>query len=101
MPCFPRFSTSSLFHFHGFRYNSEGNTEGQCERFDIIQQDLEGRSEITHEYAMDILEKVYQYISPTVFTDWSVIYYQTDFTMDVATNRDFDTVYHLEPKDFN
>ena len=82
-------------------YNSEGNTEGQCERFDIIQQDLEGRSEITHEYAMDILEKVYQYISPTVFTDWSVIYYQTDFTMDVATNRDFDTVYHLEPKDFN
>ena len=22
MPCFPRFSTSSLFHFHGFRYTT-------------------------------------------------------------------------------
>ena len=49
---------------------------------------------------MDILEQVYQYISPTIFTDWSVIYYQNDFTMDVATNKDFDNVYHLAPKDF-
>ena len=47
---------------------------------------------------MDILEQVYQDISPEIFTDRSVIYYQTDFTMDVATNKDFDTVYHLEPK---
>ena len=81
-------------------YQYEGRTAHVCERFDAMKDALEGKSEITHEYAMDILEQVYQYISPTVFTDWSVIYYQTDFTMDVATNKDFDTVYHLEPKDF-
>ncbi len=82
-------------------YSHVGKTEGVCERFDAMKNGLEGKSEITHEYALDILEQVYQYISPTIFTDWSVIYYQTDFTMDVATNKDFDTVYHLEPKDFN
>ena len=82
-------------------YKYEGReTKGACERFDAMTDSLEGKSEITHEYAMDILEQVYQYVSPTIFTDWSVIYYQTDFTMDVATNKDFDTVYHLEPKDF-
>ena len=82
-------------------YKYEGNSDGVCERFDAMKNALEGKSEINHEYAMDILEQVYQYISPTVFTDWSVIYYQTDFSMDVATNKDFDTVYHLDPKDFN
>lgn len=82
-------------------YRYEGRTDNVCERFDAMKNALEGKSEITHEYAMDILEQVYQYISPTIFTDWSVIYYQTDFTMDVATNKDFDTVYHLEPKDFH
>ena len=78
----------------------EGKTSHVCERFDAMNNALNGKSEITHEYAMDILEQVYQYIDSTTFTDWSVIYYQTDFTMDVATNKDFDTVYHLEPKDF-
>ena len=82
-------------------YQYEGRTDNVCERFDAMKNALEGKTEITHEYAMDILEQVYQYISPTIFTDWSVIYYQTDFTMDVATNKDFDTVYHLEPKDFH
>lgn len=79
----------------------EGKTDNVCERFDAMKKALDGKSEITHEYAMDILEQVYQYISPTIFTDWSVIYYQNDFTMDVATNKDFDNIYHLEPKDFN
>ena len=79
---------------------ADGNTDGLCERFDAMKNALEGKSEITHEYAMDILESVYQYIDPVTFTDWSVIYYQTDFTMDVATNKDFDKVYHLEPGDF-
>ncbi len=81
-------------------YEFEGKTEGMCERFDAMSNALEGKSEITHEYAMDILESVYQYINEYTFTDWSVIYYQNDFTMDVATNKDFDTVYHLEPGDF-
>ena len=81
-------------------YEYEGRTDHVCERFDAMKNALEGKPEITHEYAMDILGQVYQYIDETTFTDWSVIYYQTDFTMDVATNKDFDTVYHLEPKDF-
>lgn len=81
-------------------YQHEGNTDNVCERFDTMKKALEGKSEITHEYAMDILESVYQYIDSDIFTDWSVIYYQTDFTMDVATNKNFDTVYHLEPGDF-
>lgn len=83
-----------------YLYQYEGRTEGVCERFDTMQEALYGKDEITHEYAMDILESVYQYIDSVTFTDWSVIYYQTDFTMDVATNKDFDTVYHLEPGDF-
>ncbi|MBQ9902742.1 MAG: linear amide C-N hydrolase [Clostridia bacterium] len=83
-----------------FMYQFEGKTEGICERYDAMTEALEGKEEITHEYAMDILESVYQYIDEYTFTDWSVIYYQTDFTMDVATNRDFDTIYHLEPGDF-
>ena len=83
-----------------YMYQSEGKTEGICERFDAMTNALEGKEVITHEYAMDILESVYQYINPVIFTDWSVIYYQTDFTMDVATNKNFEKVYHLEPGDF-
>lgn len=49
---------------------------------------------------MKILSEVYQYEAPTIFTEWSVVYYQNDFTMDVAIQTDFDTVYHLEPSDF-
>ena len=83
-----------------YLYKAEGKTDGLCERFDTMKEALEGKTEITHEYAMDILESVYQYINPVIFTDWSVIYYQTDFTMDVATNKNFEKVYHLEPGDF-
>lgn len=77
-----------------------GRTEHMCERYDIIKNDLEGKTEIDGAYAMNTLEKVYQRISPTMFTEWSVVYYQNDFTMDIVIREDFDTVYHLEQKDF-
>jgi Penicillin V acylase and related amidases len=71
-----------------------------CDRFLIIQKELDGKSEISGKFAMRILSEVYQYETPTIFTEWSVVYYQNDFTMDVAIQTDFDTVYHLEPSDF-
>ena len=71
-----------------------------CERYLTIQNELEGKTEISGKFAMRILSEVYQYEPPEVFTEWSVVYYQNDFTMDVCIQKDFDTTYHLEPGDF-
>ena len=65
-----------------------------------MREHLDGKNEITHGEAKNILVQVYQDIDDELFTDWSVIYYQTDFTMEVAANREFNAFYALSPEDF-
>lgn len=78
----------------------KGADSEYCERFQTMREHLDGKNEITHGEAKNILVQVYQDIDDELFTDWSVIYYQTDFTMEVAANREFNAFYALSPEDF-
>ena len=79
----------------------EGNYKGACERFDLLAEALEKQPRNTAEDSMQLLEAVKQeYADLHIFTEWSVVFHLTDFTVDYAVNMDYDTVYHLNPKDF-
>ena len=79
----------------------EGNYKGACDRFDLLAESLEKQPENTAKDSMQLLEAVKQeYADLHIFTEWSVVFHLTDFTVDYAVNMDYDTVYHLNPKDF-
>ena len=79
----------------------KGDYSGQCERFDLLDESLKQQPENTAEDAMELLKKVKQeYPETNIYTEWSVVFHLTDFTVDYAVNMDYDNVYHLTPKDF-
>ena len=72
-----------------------------CERFDLLDNALGEQPRNTAEDSMKLLEDVRQeFTEYNIFTEWSVVFHLTDFTVDYAVNMDYDTVYHLNPKDF-
>ena len=76
------------------------NPSGYCERFDLLTDAMKKQPTNTAEDAMHLLEDVKQEIDSYVFTEWSVVYHLTDFTLDVALNMDYDNVYTLTKDDF-
>ncbi|MBR6874595.1 MAG: linear amide C-N hydrolase [Ruminococcus sp.] len=83
--------------------SAEGDYSGMCERFDLLDKALKDKPENTAEEAMKLLEAAKQeplYSADNVYTEWSVVFDLTDFTLDYAVNRDYGKVYHLDPRDF-
>ena len=79
----------------------DGNYIGQCERFDKIDNALKEKETNTVEDAFNILDSVKQdRWQAGSFTEWSVVFNLSDFTIDYAIDRDYSNIYHLEAKDF-
>ena len=79
----------------------EDSFSNQCERFDLLDEALRKQPENTAEDCMELLEEVKQeYPEMDIYTEWSVVFHLTDFTVDYAVNMDYDNIYHLTPKDF-
>ncbi len=78
-----------------------GQYEGLCDRFDTLHGALDKKPQNTAADAMKLLEAVKQeYPQYGIFTEWSVVYSLTDFSVDYAVNMNYDKVYHLTPEDF-
>ncbi len=75
--------------------STNGNTQGQCWRYDRISQrlkELDGR--ISSEAAFDLLEQVSQDI-----TQWSIVYHMTSGNLDIVMGRDYSRsayTFHLD-----
>lgn len=79
----------------------EGNYKGACDRFDLLDKALKEQPENTAEDSMKLLEDVRQgFTEYNIFTEWSVVFHLSDFTVDYAVNMDYGTVYHLDPRAF-
>ena len=78
-----------------------GQYECLCDRFDTLHGALDKKPQNTAADAMKLLEAVKQeYPQYGIFTEWSVVYSLTDFSVDYAVNMNYDKVYHLTPEDF-
>ena len=71
----------------------DGTYANRCRRFDYIEEYLNNHSTVSLEEAMEALEGSSQ--SNTV---WSVMYNLNNFTADYAVSRDYDEIYHINPK---
>ncbi len=79
----------------------EGNYKGACDRFDLLDKALKEQPENTAEDSMKLLEDVRQeFTEYNIFTEWSVVFHLSDFTVNYAVNMDYGTVYHLDPRAF-
>ena len=79
----------------------EGYYTGACDRFDLLDKALKEQPENTAEDSMKLLEDVRQeFTEYNIFTEWSVVFHLSDFTVDYAVNMDYGTVYHLDPRAF-
>ena len=72
-----------------------GQYECLCDRFDTLHGALDKKPQNTAADAMELLEAVKQeYTQYGIFTEWSVVYNLTDFSVDYAVNMNYDKVYH-------
>lgn len=66
-----------------------------CDRFATIQTRLQERPRNSKEDAMDILRS-----ASVGWTQWSCVYDLDNFSVDIALDNRYDSVYTLTPKDF-
>ena len=74
---------------------TDGNYSGRCDRFDFLDNSLKTKPVNNLDESMNLLKGVIQ-----SHTLWSVIYNLNDFTADYAINKNYDKVYHLNPRSY-
>jgi hypothetical protein len=73
------------------RSSVEGSAQGECWRYDKIEQRLaETEGQLTWQAAMDLLEAVSQSV-----TQWSIVYHMSTGDVNVAMGRHYDDVHTL------
>ena len=73
----------------------DGETAGKCNRFDTITQRLAEKPVNSPEDAMENLKA-----ASVGWTQWSCVYRNSDFSVDVVLDNQYDKVFHITPDDF-
>ena len=73
----------------------DGETEGQCNRFDTLTKRLAEKPVNTPENAMDNLEAV-----SVKWTQWSCVYSLSDFSVNIVLDNNYGKVFRISPDDF-
>ena len=73
----------------------DGDTAGQCSRFDTLTRLLDEKPVNTPEDVMNNLEA-----ASVKNTEWSCVYGLSDFSVEVALDNHYDRVYRFSPEDF-
>ena len=76
-----------------------GVTAGKCDRFDTIAAAQAMKPSMTVEEAMRLTDMVHLEEEDSL-TQWSNVYHMSDFTVDIALDRNYRNILHLSRDDF-